>query len=90
MLIRELKILEKQSLLGRRNQVLIHQSLGELLLIVSELILIEVELVICWDVWWSKFLGKDCLRVDATDPRMEEDFFQALQRSYPHFRVFLK
>lgn len=75
MLIRELKVLEKKSLLGRRNEMLIHQSLSELLLIVSELIFIEVELVICWDVGWSELLGKDCFGVDAAYPRMEEDFF---------------
>lgn len=75
MLIRELKVLEKKSLLGSRNEMLIHQSLSELLLIVSELILIEVELVICWDVGWSELLGKDCFGVDAAYPRMEKDFF---------------
>ena len=55
--------------------MLIHQSLGELLLIISKLILIKVELIISWDVRWSEFFGKDCLRVDAANPRMEEDFF---------------
>lgn len=53
MFIRKLKILKEQSLLCSRYEMLIHQGLGELLLIISKLIFIEVELVIGRDVRWS-------------------------------------
>lgn len=46
MFIRKLKILEEESLLGCRYEMLIHQGLSKLLLIIPKLILIEVELII--------------------------------------------
>ena len=53
MFIGKLKVLEEQSLLSSRDEMFIHQSFCELLLVITKLIFIKVELVISRDVWRS-------------------------------------
>lgn len=53
--------------------MLIHQSLSELLLIISKLVLIEIKFLIGWDVRRLQFLRQNSLRIDATNPRMKQD-----------------
>lgn len=51
-LIGEFEIAVDESFHGGRYEMLMHQSLSELLLIVSKLILIEIEFLVSGDIGW--------------------------------------
>ena len=55
----ELEVPVNEALDRRRDQVLMHERVRELLLVIAELILVEVELVISGDVGRGELLGED-------------------------------
>lgn len=57
----ELEISKYKFLLVRWNEMLINKCLCELLLIVSQLILIKIELLAGWNVWRFQLLRENCL-----------------------------
>lgn len=70
--------------------MLVDELLCELLLIITKLVLIEVEFLVGGDIGWPEFLGKDILRVDPSDPGMEEHLFQPFHGANPHLWVFMQ
>lgn len=55
----ELEVPVDEALDRRRDQVLMHERISELLLVIAELILVEVELVVGGDVGRGELLGED-------------------------------
>lgn len=70
--------------------MLVHQGLSELLLIISQLILVEIELLVCGDIRRDQFFGENCFRVDSADPRMEQNLFEPFHAAKTQFGVFIE
>lgn len=70
--------------------MLVHQSLSEFLLVVSQLVLVEVKLVICRDIGRLQLLGEDGLGVDSPDPRVKQDLLQTLEGAESHLGILMQ
>jgi len=89
-LVGQLEVLENEFFFHRWNQVLVHQSLSEFLLVVSQLVLVEVKLVICRDIGRLQLLGEDGLGVDSPDPRVKQDLLQTLEGAESHLGILMQ
>jgi hypothetical protein len=89
-MVLEFEVFEDEDFLGGIDEVFFHEGFSKLCFVVPEFTLIEVELVDVRDVGWRELFSEDGCRVDASDPWMEEYFFEAFEATNSEFLVFME
>lgn len=90
MLVQELEVFVYEVLFARWDKSLIDELVCELNLVISEFVLVEVELVDWRHIWGFLALGENRLRVDSAYPRVEKDFFNSFHAADAHLLILFQ
>lgn len=90
MLVQKLEVFVYEVLFARRDKSLIDELVGKLNLVISEFVLVEVELVDWWHIWGFLALGKNRFRVDSAHPRVEKYLLDSFHAADAHLLILFQ
>lgn len=90
MLVQKLEVFVYEILFARRDKSLIDELVCKLNLVISEFVLVEVELVDWRHIWGFLALGKNRFRVDSAYPRMEKDLLDSFHAADAHLLILFQ